>query len=469
MMKELDAKLAVNLFFVVMLSAVPAMTAHSFTISGNYVGIGTDTPAQPLDVVGNVNASGSITANSFTGSGAGLTGISGANITVDSVGSGALATGAVIAGKVAADAISPVTIDFLGKVAIVALSGGDYNSPATAMSDFQKWCGTTPSAENPCLLKIMPGVYIVGTSSVQMQQYIDIEGSGENTTIIQGSVDSSFTGIVNGANHAEIRFLTVKNTGGGEYATAIYNASAAPKITNVTATASGSNESIGISNFNNSSPTMTNVTATASGSPYNCGVRNLISSSPIMTNVTAIASGSASNHGVANYNTSSPTMTNVTATATGGDSYNRGVYNENSSPIMTNVTAIASGSSIANRGVENDNSSPIMTNVSATASGGSDNRGVDNNTSSPIMTNVAATASGGSNSYGVYNFNYASATVKINHSVIKGTTNSIFNNSAATIFVANTQLDGGVVFNEGTITCVGTYNASYVALDTICQ
>ena len=42
--------------------------------NGN-VGIGTTTPAQPLDVVGNIHASGSVTATSFTGSGAGLTGV----------------------------------------------------------------------------------------------------------------------------------------------------------------------------------------------------------------------------------------------------------------------------------------------------------------------------------------------------------------------------------------------------------
>jgi hypothetical protein len=43
------------------------------------VGIGTATPAYPLDVVGNVRASGTVTATSFVGSGAGLTGISVSN------------------------------------------------------------------------------------------------------------------------------------------------------------------------------------------------------------------------------------------------------------------------------------------------------------------------------------------------------------------------------------------------------
>ena len=43
-----------------------------------------------------------------------------------------------------------------------------------------------PRTATPCLLKIMPGVYDVGTNSITMQPYIDIEGSGENSTVIQG-------------------------------------------------------------------------------------------------------------------------------------------------------------------------------------------------------------------------------------------------------------------------------------------
>jgi hypothetical protein len=72
-----------------------------------------------------------------------------------------------------------------------------------------------------------------------MQPYIDIEGTGENTTIITGNVDSATAGVVNGASNAEIRFITIKNTGGGTYAMAAYNSGGSIKITNATATASG--------------------------------------------------------------------------------------------------------------------------------------------------------------------------------------------------------------------------------------
>jgi hypothetical protein len=244
---------------------------------------------------------------------------------------------------------------------------------------------TTANSTNPYLLKIEPGIYDIGANSLQMKSYVAVEGSGEITTIITGHIASS-SGVVLGASYAEIRFLTVQNTGGGYYAIAIYNSSASPKITNVTASASGGTENCGVVNIS-SSPRMKNVTASGSGGSENCGVHNVVSSSP----------------------------------------------------IMTNVTASASGGTVRNGGVVNCSSSPTMTNVMASASG--------------------------TNSYGVYS--ETSGTIRINYTVIKGSTNTIRNGSGVTTYVGNTQLDGGAV--SGTLTCVGAYDENYVALDTSCQ
>ena len=306
--------------------------------------------------------------------------------------------------------------DNLGKVATVATSGGDYNNPATAMSDYQKWCGSAPSAENSCLLKIMPGVYNVGTSTVQMQPYIDIEGSGESTTIIQGSISSSDfqVGLVTGSNHSEIRFLTIDNTGGVDDTIAFYNFSAAPKMTNITVKASGGVNSTGVHN---------------------------VSSSPIMTNVTVTASGEAFNYGVSNSSSSFPVMSNVTTTASGGTYCN---------------------------GVRNTSSSPIMTNMSVTVSCGEFNSGVHNSSSSPILTNVTITALVGDYSYGVYN-DYSSGIITINHSIIKGATHTISNSYPATTIITDTQLDGGPTENGGTLSCEGVYDENYFALNAGCQ
>jgi hypothetical protein len=442
---------------------------------------------EALEMNGNVAVTGTLSATSFSGSAAGLTNIPGSAIAGTSITVNQLADGAV----------TPVKIGFLGKVAIVATSGGDYSNPATAMGDYVSWCGA-PSANNPCLLKIMPGVYNVGTSPVIMQPYIDIEGSGESLTIITGSVsDLSFppaNGLVNGASNAEIRLLTVKNTGSGGYKAAMLNNGASPRMTHMTAAASGGTCSYGVLNHSSSSsmtnitaaasgggtssygvynstssPTMTNVTATASGGTWSNGVYN-DTSSPIMNSVTATASGGTYNSGVYN-SSSSPTMTSVTATASGGTS-SSGVFNQTSSPTMTNVIATASDGGEYNRGVANTGlSSPTMINITAASTGGNYSYAVYNLASSPTMTNVSATASGGTSNCGLYNSAPSgSYTIKIDRSTFSGLTNSILNDSHFTLWIGATNLTGGAVNASGTYHCVGVYDGDdYTSLSASCQ
>jgi hypothetical protein len=394
-------------------------------------------------------------------------------------------------------------------VLVVAKQGGHYNTISAALTSI-----TDNSTSNRYLIWVAPGTY---TETVTMKQYVDIEGAGELTTkITQVGNSLAFAGTVVGANNAELRFLTVENTGGNSYAVAIYNGTGSPRLTQITATASsGGIETVGVSNFS-TSPTMTNVTATASGGTTNAGVINSTSSSPKMQNVTATASGGTSSYGVYNYNSSSPTMTNVTATALGGtnsfgvsnnssssptmtdvtatgsggtNSY--GVYNTSASPTMINVTATSSGG-LSNAGVANYSSSPTMTNVTATGSGGTFHFGVYNfSSSSPTMTNVTVRASGGTSNYGVYNtsssptiqnssisasggisnnygiYNNATSglhTVTVNNSQITGSTNTIFNDTEFTTRIGASKLDGGAVnVNGGTVTCIGAYDENYTS------
>ena len=99
-------------------------------------------------------------------------------------------------------------------------------------------------AEKPYLLKLEPGIYDLGNEGLYMQSFVDIEGSGQNTTTITSthsgtSADSSSATVI-GASSAEIRFLTIENRGGGSYSIAMCNSFAlSPAITNVTAIATG--------------------------------------------------------------------------------------------------------------------------------------------------------------------------------------------------------------------------------------
>src|SRR5512139_1804957 len=70
-----------------------------------------------------------------------------------------------------------------GRVAVVAQTGGDYTDPVAALADNGTWCGITGYQ---CLLKIMPGTYDIGANVLALLPNMDMEGSGENATIIRG-------------------------------------------------------------------------------------------------------------------------------------------------------------------------------------------------------------------------------------------------------------------------------------------
>ena len=188
-------------------------------------------------------------------------------------------------------------------VVIVSHTGSDTESGSALL---EALTGITDASEtNRYLLIIEPGVYDIGSTPLQMKSYVDISGWGEEDTTIKGNVDggASFpptSGVVQGANNAELTRLTVKNTGGGtvDKATAVYcnNVSGSFKMTHITAEASGGTYCYGVFNYG-SSLAMTNVTAEASGGTKCYGVFNS-GSFLAMTNVTATASGGTNCHGV---------------------------------------------------------------------------------------------------------------------------------------------------------------------------
>ena len=374
-------------------------------------------------------------------------------------------------------------------VRVVAKSGGDFTTITAALNSI-----SDASAANPYLIYVAPGVY---TETITMKPYVDIEGAGELATKITFTGSSELdTGTVVSANNAELRFLTVENTGGTfDYAVAIYNSSGAPRLTHVTASASGAgSENYAVYISGNSSPTMTNVTATAwGGTNNNFGVFSFSTPSYTMMNVVANATGGSANYAV--YNEScSPMMTNVTATASEGGT-NFGVYNLVSSSIMIDIRAIAFGGGSGNYGVYNESSSPMMTNVTATASGAGYNSGVYNDYSTPTMVDVTATASGGTYNYGMYNdmasptiqgslitasggtsegihnaasiTGYGPYTVTINNSQIAGGSNTIYTEVASyTTRVGASQLVGNGGQGLGTYKCVASYNGNFDPLGT---
>ncbi len=164
-----------------------------------------------------------------------------------------------------------------GKVAVVASTGGDYTDPAAAMSNLGAWCGT-PSSANPCLMKIMPGVYTTGFS---LADHVDVEGSGRTATTIIGGIAISNAGSV------ELRDLSVEgqnmvlsvsggqptisnvdvrmtNTDNWYNAYAIFLNNSTARFKNVTVSVSGFSAHMGIYAMRGA-PSLDGVTVTSSG------------------------------------------------------------------------------------------------------------------------------------------------------------------------------------------------------------
>ncbi len=66
------------------------------------------------------------------------------------------------------------------------------------------------SATNPYLLKIEPGIYDLGGTSLTLQQFVDVEGSGEGIT----KITHNETANIFAASNVGLRFLTLDCTGG---------------------------------------------------------------------------------------------------------------------------------------------------------------------------------------------------------------------------------------------------------------
>lgn len=200
-------------------------------------------------------------------------------------------------------------------VRIVAKGGSPYTTITDALNSI-----TDASVTNRYLVKVMPGVY---NERVTMKHYVDIEGAGEQTTkITYGGSANADTGTVIGANDAELRFLTVENTGGSSgYNIAVYSNITSLRLTHVTitATASVANRSYGVYNY------------------YCCSYpqpQNVL----VMKDVTVRASSPYFVYGVYNLNSFTTIQhSDIQADTTGYYSVAMGVYNESTNDLQTVV------------------------------------------------------------------------------------------------------------------------------------
>jgi hypothetical protein len=270
-----------------------------------------------------------------------------------------------------------------GKTAVVAVSNGQYTSPVQAMNNVASWCGT-PSATNPCVVKIMPGIYNQGTTSLNMQPYVDIEGSGENVTVIKGAVvspDVAPNGLVNGASNAELRFLTVQNT------------------------TNASGLGLAIVNKEGASPALTNLTVISTGTALVSDVAAIASvtgGAPRLTNINAIVTGGNNTTGVYCGPGSATRLNNVYVQATGAPSNNIGVYNENANTTISNSAFVVSGGSWDD-GILSELAGTVHVNNSAISGSV---KSTDGSTVYVGASRITGSVSGSVKCAGVYDSNY---------------------------------------------------------------
>ena len=69
---------------------------------------------------------------------------------------------------------------------------------------------TDAGSTNRYLVKIEPGIYDLKDRTLFMKPFIDIEGSGEDATVVRSIAESA--GTIAGVGDAELRSLRVENT-----------------------------------------------------------------------------------------------------------------------------------------------------------------------------------------------------------------------------------------------------------------
>ncbi len=354
---------------------------------------------------------------------------------------------------------------------------GDPAASGTALTNALS--GITGASEgNPYLLKLEPGVYDLGTGTLRMKSFVDVEGSGEQVTKIRSSGPAGADhNTLTGASNAGLRFLTVENTGGGDYATAIRNDFASPTITHVTARASGGvRGSRGIINAS-SSPKIseTTVVATgASGSKLGIGVYNstlTIENTDItVTGAGGEKLGIESNDGAGGDDYLTLANVNVSVSEGSGDHYGIKTFDYQTRATDARITVSGSGSNYGVHTRDGVGGLDLLTlqGFKVSVSGGTSNIGIHNGDTNMEIGNSRIEADGGT-SIGVRAAEPGVGgwdEVRIDNSVVRGATNTVQGTGGANVKIGASRLHGGPA--SGVNACAGVYDENYAFSASTC-
>ena len=307
------------------------------------------------------------------------------------------------------------------------------------------------TAARPFVLRLAPGNYNLGARPLVMRQWVDIEGSGQRSTVITGLGNNTgnLTAVVLGANLAELRNLRIDSRGGGfGFSIAIL--------------------------LNQVNTVIRDVTINSGNATSNWGIRNLNANSTIQDvtiNVLGSTTGSLANTalGIANTGDVSATVPmirraviNVASAADGV-----GIYSDqNAFPYIRDVEILVS-SRVA-IGIEYDYSGDTsgvqlkVTNSRINVSGLTNVTGIVHSSNTRLTvshTNITAPI-------GLRSFSSsATAVIQVDHCDVNGSTNSIVA-PATVVQVGASKLAGPV--NIGLGMCAASFNGAYVPLTANC-
>lgn len=340
------------------------------------------------------------------------------------------------------------------KVAFVAKGGGNYTDPLAAMADIGTWCGT-PSASNPCLLKILPGVYDIGNTPFEMLPFVDVEGSGTNvTTILTTTVTSE--GAVVGASLSEIRSLSIDASAPGGTVVAIVATDAQNfRVSDVLIAAGASAGGATGLLLQHGSTTMSHVeivASSASTSAFVVGIQNLSNTLSMSTgSISAIANGGGI-QGLSNQSNgsgpSSASLTNVivTTAANGASTFTVDGINNGSGPDSS--TLVLDHCSVSS-GQTGGPALPFT-------------KGLNNFSAVVTISDSEITATQTSLGFGLWT---SGGEVHVRNSVIGSGQSALYNDGGTTVDVAYSELHGTVDKPAtGTFHCIGNYNALLAAV-----
>jgi hypothetical protein len=315
---------------------------------------------------------------------------------------------------------------------------GDFTASGTALLNAVAGI-TNASATKPYVVKIEPGIYDLGTTMLNMKPFVDIEGSGQQATIIQGpgAADVSIA-VVNGASSAELRDLQVKSTAGSTdgYAIPILLSSVDTRIRRVTTTASGPSPAAlyGI-RIINGNPQIQDTTINVSGGGIGQGILSKANASPKI-------------HGVR------ITVTNPATTGYGFFALNGGGFQEIEDAHVEMSGGPTSYGFWQDSAGFNPSEIRGSTFIVSTPSGIA--RGVYFQGGSLRISRSTIRASG-STSYGIDGFN-----VLVDSSEIAGATATV---NGILINIGGSKLDGGAASGP---TCAGVWDESYTFFASTC-